>query len=328
MIGQINQGAGQYNVSFQLFDVYKQEQLMGYRMTVPANELRRSGHRISNLIYEKLTGHKGDFGGRIAYLTTVKEANGRKKYNLEVADSDGHNPKTVITSSEPLMSPAWSPDGKMIAYVSFENKASAIYVQILATGKRVRVADFPGINGAPAWSPDGTKLALTLSKDGSPDIYVLTLATRSLVKLTNSYAIDTEPAWSPDGKSIVFTSDRGGKPQLYIMPAYGGEAKRLTFDGDYNAGASFSNDGRSLALVHGNRGDYRIAVMDLASKTINVLTAGRLDESPSFSPNGTMILYGSKQGGKGQLSVVSVDGGMQQKLVLNSGEVREPAWSP
>ena len=328
VIGQIGDAGGRYDISFQLFDVYKNEQLLGYRMTVPANELRRSAHHISDIIFEKLTGKKGDFGTRIAYLTTTKEPNGRKKYKLEIADADGFAPKTVAASYEPLMSPAWSPDGKMIAYVSFENKVSAIYVQVLATGKRTRVADFPGINGAPAWSPDGTKLALTLSKDGSPDIYTLTLATRSLMKLTSSYAIDTEPTWSPDGQQIVFTSDRGGKPQLYIMPFHGGQAKRLTFDGDYNAGAAFSSDGKSLVMVHGNKGDYRIAVMDMATRTINVLTAGRLDESPSFAPNGTMILYASRSGGRGQLSAVSVDGRMHQKLVFDRGEVREPAWSP
>ncbi|MGR9044889.1 MAG: Tol-Pal system beta propeller repeat protein TolB [Gammaproteobacteria bacterium] len=328
VIGQVAEAGGRFDISFQLFNVFKNEQLLGYRMTVPANELRRSAHHISDIIFEKLTGKKGDFSSRIAYLTTTKEPNGRKKYKLEIADADGYGPKTVAASYEPLMSPSWSPDGKMIAYVSFENKASAIYVQALATGKRIRVADFPGINGAPAWSPDGSKLALTLSKDGSPDIYTLTLASRSLVKLTSSYAIDTEAAWSPDGSHIVFTSDRGGKPQLYIMPSHGGQAKRLTFEGDYNAGAAFSSDGKSLVMVHGNRGDYRIAVMDMATRTINVLTAGRLDESPSFAPNGTMILYASQNGGRSQLSAVSVDGRMHQKLVYDSGEVREPAWSP
>jgi TolB protein len=201
-------------------------------------------------------------------------------------------------------------------------------VQTLATGERQKVAEFPGINGAPAWSPDGQKLALTLSKDGNPDIYVLNLSTRSLTKLTQSYAIDTEPTWSPDGSHIVFTSDRGGKPQLYIMPGTGGQEKRLTFTGDYNAGASFSPDGKNLAMVHGNRGDYRIAVMDMATRTVNVLTEGRLDESPSFAPNGSLILYASRKGGVGYLSAVSIDGKMQQKLVFDSSEVREPAWSP
>ena len=329
VIGQVGDaGGGQYNVQFQLLDVYKSGQLLGYRMTSSAADLRRTAHHISDLIFEKLTGKKGVFSGRIAYITTNNQGNKQQSHQLQVADADGFNPQTVASSVEPLMSPAWSPDGKKMAYVSFERKSAAIYVQTLATGERTRVAEFPGINGAPAWSPDGSRLALTLSKDGSPDIYVLNLATRSLNKLTKSFAIDTEPSWSPDGSSIVFTSDRGGKPQIYSVSSQGGQEKRLTFSGDYNARASFSPDGKSIVMVHGNGNDYRIAVMELASRSINVLTGGRSDESPSFAPNGTMILYASKKGNTGFLSAVSLDGKMQQKMVFNSGEVREPAWAP
>ncbi|MDD5321131.1 MAG: Tol-Pal system beta propeller repeat protein TolB [Methylococcales bacterium] len=329
VIGQVGaDGGGQYNVQFQLLDVYKSGQLLGYRMTSSAADLRRTAHHISDLIFEKLTGKKGVFSGRIAYITTNNQGNKQQLHQLQIADADGFNPQTVASSVEPLMSPSWSPDGKKMAYVSFEKKSAAIYVQTLATGERKRVAEFPGINGAPAWSPDGTRLALTLSKDGSPDIYILNLASNTLTKLTKSFAIDTEPAWSPDGSSIVFTSDRGGKPQLYIVPSQGGQEKRLTFSGDYNARASFSPDGKSIAMVHGNGNDYRIAVMELATRSVNVLTGGRSDESPSFAPNGTMILYASKKGRTGFLSAVSIDGKMQQKLVFNSGEVREPAWSP
>jgi len=328
-IGQVGAGGGgQYNVQFQLLDVFKSGQLLGYRMTSSAADLRRTAHHISDLIFEKLTGKKGVFSGRIAYITTNNQGNKQQLHQLQVADADGFNPQTVASSVEPLMSPSWSPDGKKMAYVSFERKSAAIYVQTLATGERTRVAEFPGINGAPAWSPDGSRLALTLSKDGSPDIYVLNLSTRSLNKLTKSFAIDTEPTWSPDGSNIVFTSDRGGKPQLYIIPSQGGQEKRLTFSGDYNARASFSPDGKYIAMVHGNGNDYRIAVMELATRSINVLTGGRSDESPSFAPNGSMILYASKKGRTGFLSAVSLDGKMQQKLVFNSGEVREPAWSP
>ena len=329
VIGQVvDAGGGQYNVQFQLLDAYKSGQLLGYRMSSSTSDLRRTAHHISDLIFEKLTGKKGVFSGRIAYITTNNLGGKRQLQQLQVADADGFNPQTIASSAEPLMSPSWSPDGKKVAYVSFEKKSAAIYVQTLASGERVRVAEYPGINGAPAWSPDGTRLALTLSKDGSPDIYVLNLSTHSLTKLTKSFAIDTEPSWSPDGSSIVFTSDRGGKPQIYIVPSQGGQEKRLTFSGNYNARASFSPDGRSLVMVHGNGNDYRIAVMDMASRSINVLTGGRSDESPSFAPNGAMILFASKKGSKGFLSAVSLDGKMQQKLVFNSGEVREPSWAP
>ena len=329
VIGQVvDAGGGQYNVQFQLLDAYKNGQLLGYRMSSSTSDLRRTAHHISDLIFEKLTGKKGVFSGRIAYITTNNLGGKRQLQQLQVADADGFNPQTIASSAEPLMSPSWSPDGKKVAYVSFEKKSAAIYVQTLASGERVRVAEYPGINGAPAWSPDGTRLALTLSKDGSPDIYVLNLSTHSLTKLTKSFAIDTEPSWSPDGSSIVFTSDRGGKPQIYIVPSQGGQEKRLTFSGNYNARASFSPDGRSLVMVHGNGNDYRIAVMDMASRSINVLTGGRSDESPSFAPNGAMILFASKKGSKGFLSAVSLDGKMQQKLVFNSGEVREPSWAP
>lgn len=327
VVGRVNNGGGQYNVQFQLLDVFKGGQLLGYKMASSAGDLRRTAHHISDLIFEKLTGKKGVFSGRIAYITTSRQG-GQSNHKLQVADADGFNPQTIASSIEPLMSPSWSPDGKKMAYVSFERKSAAIYIQTLATGQRERVAEFPGINGAPAWSPDGSRLALTLSKDGNPDIFVLNLASRSLLKLTKNYAIDTEPAWSPDGGSIVFTSDRGGKPQLYLVSSQGGQEKRLTFSGDYNARGSFSPDGKNLVMVHGNGGDYRIAVMDMASRSINVLTGGRSDESPSFAPNGSMILYASKNGSTGFLSAVSIDGKMQQKLVFNSGEVREPAWSP
>ncbi len=328
VIGQVNKVEGRYQVQFQLFDIYKGEQLLGYRLTVSAKALRRTAHHISDLVYEKLTGKKGVFSTRIAYVTSTKKANDKKSYKLLVADADGFNPRIITSSIEPLMSPAWSPDGKKIAYVSFENKRAAIFIQTLATGKRERIARYKGINGAPAFSPDGSRLALTLSKDGSPDIYVLNLKNKSLLKVTKSYGIDTEPTWSPDGKTIVYTSDRGGKPQLYSIPSIGGRARRLTFDGDYNARGRFSSDGKSIAMVHANRGDYRIAVMDMATRTINVLTAGRYDESPSFSPNGDMLLYAARKGKRGVLSAVSIDGRMQQNLAFASGEVREPAWSP
>ncbi len=328
VVGRANNTGSQYDVQFQLLDVFKGGQLLGYKMTSSAADLRRTAHHISDLIFEKLTGKKGAFSGRIAYITTNNQGNNQQLHELQVADADGFNPQTIAKSVEPLMSPSWSPDHRKVAYVSFERKSSAIYVQTLATGQRERVAEFKGINGAPSWSPDGTRLALTLSKDGNPDIFVLNLSSRALTKLTKSSAIDTEPTWSPDGSSIVFTSDRGGKPQLYMTSSQGGQEKRITFSGDYNARGSFSPDGKNIVMVHGNGGSYRIAVMDMATRSINVLTSGPADESPSFSPNGSMVLFASKKGRTGFLSAVSIDGKMQQKLVFNSGEVREPSWSP
>ena len=328
-IGQVQQtGPGQFAAQFHLFDAVRGTLLTTYRIPFAESELRKTAHRIADIIYQQLTGEPGAFATRVAYVTVSGDGPRNRQYMLQVADTDGFNPQSIITSREPVMSPAWSPDGRQIAYVSFENKTAAIFIQTLATGERQKVSEMPGINGAPAWSPDGSQLALTLSKDGNPDIYVMNVASRSLRRVTDHFAIDTEPAWSRDGSTIVFTSDRGGKPQLYMVPAGGGQAQRLTYEGAYNARGVFSPDGKSLAMVHGNGNDFRIAVMDLQSKHLRVLTKGTLDESPGFAPNGSMILYASRTNGAGQLSAVSIDGKVRQSLRIDSGEVREPAWSP
>jgi TolB protein len=318
---------GQYQVEFRLYDVFKGTQLAGYRYTVGAELLRKVSHQIADIIYEKLIGVPGAFNTRIAYVTKENGPRGAV-YKLQVADSDGYDPKTIVASPEPLLSPAWSPDGKRIAYVSFEDKRAKVYIQDLSSGRREVVAEHRGINSAPAFSPDGRRLALTLSRDGNAEIYVLDLATRELKRLTYDPAIDTEPAWSPDGRFLVFTSDRAGQPQLYRMPAEGGPAERLTFEGDYNARASFSPDGRLLALVTRERGRFQIATLDLASRALQVLTDTPLDESPSFAPNGHLILYATEVRGRGVLASVSVDGRVRQLYRLEEGDVREPAWSP
>ena len=328
IIGKVTPFGAGYTVQFQLFDVFRGVQLSGYSMRSGAADLRRTAHQIADMIYETLTGEPGAFATRIAYITVTDVAAGKRRYSLEVADSDGYNPRPVVQSMQPLMSPSWSPDGTRLAYVSFETKRPRIYTQELHSGKRQLIASFSGINGAPAWSPDGSKMALVLSKDGNPEIYVMDLASKRLRRLTDSLGIDTEPAWSPDGRTIIFTSDRGGTPQIYRMSADGGRAARLTFEGAYNARASFSADGHTIAMVHGENNRYRIAVLDLQNGAMQVLTDGRLDESPSFAPNGRMIIYATEERNRGVLAAVSVDGRVKQRLSAREGDAREPVWAP
>ncbi len=325
----IDAGEGAYRVEYELFDVGKGERLLGLAMTARSNAMRDVAHQMADAIYEKITGVRGAFWTRIAYVT-ASGTGGNMRYALMVADSDGYNPQTIVRSAEPLLSPDWSPDGRKLAYVSFERGNSSIYVQDIATGGRELVASFRGINSAPSFSPDGRKLAMALSRSGNPEIYVMDLGSKQLTQLTNHFGIDTEPTWSADGNTIYFTSDRGGRPQIYQVAASGGSASRVSFQGNYNAKASVSFDGNKIAVAQGAGNSYKIAVMDrsLGSPRWNTVSMGNLDESPSFAPNAGMILYAAREGGRGVLYAVSTDGQVRQRLVLADGDVREPSWGP
>ena len=329
VIGHVNDASdgNGYDIVYQLFDVHTQESLLSQITSVGFGDLRFGSHRVADSIYEKLTGVAGAFSTRIAYISATGEGK-NSNYQLYVADADGFNPQAVVGSPEPLLSPNWSPDGQKLAYVSFEKGNSAIYVQNVSTGQRDLVSSGKGINGAPAFSPDGRFMAMTLSYSGNPEIYIRDLASGQKRQLTNHWAIDTEATWSPDSQSVYFTSDRGGKPQIYKVAAAGGKAVRLTREGDYNARASISPNGKNIAIAHGRGNEYRIAVLDTDTGRMRILTPGVLDESPSFAPNGSMILYATREGSKGVLSAVSTDGNVRQRLILAEGDVREPAWSP
>ena len=318
---------GGYQVDYQLFDVQRQESVAGARFTGGKNDLRALAHSVSDAVYEALTGLKGAFRTRIAYVAADKKVN-PSYYKLLVADADGYNAKEILKSNQPIMSPSWSRDASKLAYVSFETNRPAIYVQDITTGKRERIKSFKGINGAPAWSPDGSKLAIVLSKDGNAEIYVLDLTTNRLTRVTKHYGIDTEPSWSVDGKNILFTSDRGGKPQIYQVTLDSGWVERLTFEGDYNARGSLTHDGRFLVLVSRHDSQFHIAVQDLQRGTMSLLTQTSLDESPSVAPNGSMVIYSTQDGGRDILAAVSIDGKVKFNIPANEGVVREPAWSP
>ena len=323
-IGSVTaQGSGRYDVRFRLLDVLKQTQLTGFAYNVTESQLRATAHKIADAIYEKLTGEPGVFSTRIAYI--VKSGT---RYELQVADADGFAPQTVLASNEPIISPAWSPDGTRIAYVSFERKKPIVYVQSLASSQRQVVANFKGSNSAPAWSPDGRRLAVVLTKDGSSQIYVVNADGTGATRLMTSAGIDTEPTFTPDGQWVLFTSDRGGSPQIYRVPAGGGQPERLTFEGSYNVSPQVAPDGKSFAFVQRNGGRFQIAVQDLGTRQVQTLTDGGMDESPSFAPNGKMIVFASDVRGRGILGSVSSDGRVRQRITLEAGDVREPAWGP
>jgi TolB protein len=315
---------GRYDIRFRVMDVAKQTQIAGFVYFASETQLRLTAHKIADVIYEKLTGEPGVFATRITYV--VKRG---ARYELHVADADGFGAQSVLSSSEPIISPAWSPDGTRLAYVSFEQKKPVVSVQSLLSGSRQAVAAFRGSNSAPAWSPDGRRLAVTLTRDGNSQIYLINAdGTGVPQRLTQSTAIDTEANFSPDGESILFTSDRGGGPQIYRMPVKGGAAQRVTFDGTYNVSARHSPDGKSFTFIQRNGGRFSVAVQDFASRQVQLLTDGSVDESPSFAPNSRMILYASRSGGRGILAAVSSDGRVKQRFSADASDVREPAWSP
>ena len=328
LIGNIVPAPGGYKVQYELYDVYKQKRIMGEVVNTPSNQLRNLAHRISDNVYQKLTGVAGAFSTRIVYVTANRLVDGKDRFRLQLADADGHGAQTILDSNEPILSPDWAPDGKRIAYVSFETGRPAIYIHNLYTGQRQKIPSFRGLNSAPSWSPDGRKLALVLSRDGNPEIYILDIATRKFKRLTRHFGIDTEPSWAPDGKTLVFTSSRGGKPQIYRLTLATGAVQRLTFNGDYNARGRISLDGKYLLMVHRSNGVFHIAVQDLKRNSIRILTDTKLDESPSIAPNGSMLIYATNYKNKGILAAVSIDGRVKFRLPSKYGNVREPAWSP
>ena len=320
-------GEGRYQLDFSLLNVTRQKTVFEHSVRGTKMQMRDLAHLMSDKIYQEITGIRGVFSTRIAYVT-ANRVKGKYIYRLNVSDADGAREKLVLESREPIMSASWSPNGKDLAYVSFETGRPAIFRQNLITGARQQLTNFSGLNGAPSWSPDGKKLALVLSKDGNPEIYILDLARNSFTRLTRHFAIDTEPTWMPDGKHLLFTSDRGGSPQIYKLNDASKKVQRLTFRGNYNARASLAPDGRTLALVHRGTDVFHIASFDLITGRLIELTETRLDESPTVAPNGAMLIYATKQGDRGVLAAVSLDAGVRYVLPARRGDVREPAWSP
>jgi len=342
VVGRITQVPdGRLKVAYELVDVYRQTQeirngklynvarnkLDSYSAFIQPSNLRFHSHRIADRIYEKLTGEKGAFATRIAYVSVERDE--AKPFRLMVADADGYAPQLVFASTQSIMSPAWSPDAQQLAYVSFENGRSEVFIKdIYKPTKATRVAAFEGINSAPSFSPDGRRLALTLSRDGNPEIYILDLVTQRFSRVTNHYGIDTEANWTPDGQSLTFTSDRGGRPQIYRKNLFGDKPVRLTYEGNYNASSSFTPDGKTMVIINRTNGVFHVAVQDIETGAMQTITETSLDESPSLAPNGSMIIYATVYRGRQVLSVVSTDGRFKARLPSKKGEVKAPVWSP
>lgn len=344
VVGRVQQVGGRFEVKVQLLDAMKlnkeqnqasmKQGAIGFDRTFFSSEenLRALAHHISDEIYQHITGVRGIFSTKLAYVVVQKEQKNpgeSVKYVLEVADQDGYQPKPLLISAEPIMSPAWSPNGNKVAYVSFEHKHAAIYIEDVATGARTLASEFPGINGAPAWSPDGQKLALVLSKSGAPNIYILELKSHRLTQLTQDFYINTEPAWSPDGQSLIFTSNRSGSPQIYLMNLKTRSVSRVTYEGKYNARSAFTPDGNHIIVLNQDSGLFNIGILDLDSGVLRTLThSGSDNESPSIAPNGSMVLFGALYKGKSVLGMAAVDGSVQIRLPSRNGNVQDPAWSP
>lgn len=329
LIGSVEERGGRFYATYQLFDVLGQRKALP-KLSVDGTEaqLRDMAHHISDKVYETITGIRGIFSTKLIYVEAFQQNGSKDKYRLMLSDVDGARSRLLLETQSPLMSPVWSPDGRRVAYVSFESTRPAVYVQEIATGKREQVTNFRGLNGAPAWSPDGQNLALVLSKDGNPEIYTLSLITRQLTRLTNHFGIDTEPAWTVDGKGILFTSNRGGRPQIYQVNVATSQVERVTFEGEQNTRGRVSPDGKNLVMVHQRNGTYHLATQDLKTGNLRILTETDLDESPTIAPNGAMLMYATRFGGKGILAAVSLDARTRVRLPSKQGDVREPAWSP